>query len=235
MATQPSLLFFDTDCLLQLMIAGVNHPIAKHIKDSYGITSVVVPEVEIEVTRSRKFGNQFEANFRKMQNSGLITVIDDSNYTSLVNQDASIQQAAAGVSHSHIQAEGKRYNLRSDLGEAYTHATAVCLGQPAASNDFSALKALDAAGEALPSPVMRTFDLVVFARQTNALTDQQCDGIRKALANNKEWVPRAFKNTSFKKGLSSFAPRLIDSSHPRIGATANPKNIRPFAAPLVLK
>ena len=123
-----------------------------------------------------------------------------------------------GRSYGDIQNRGLDYSHRVDRGEAYTHATAVCLGQPAVSNDWNAIKVLAKAGYQLPSPVLRAFDLVVFAHQTAIMSEADCDKVRKILLREKEFIPAALRAASFRQGVAQFAPRLVDASAPPVGA-----------------
>ena len=207
-----SLLLLDADVTLQLFIARAAHSVLTPIRKRYGIQAIIVPEVEVEVASHKKFGTTIGPLLAKARASGLIKVLDAKSYADLLRGNAGLE--AARVPYDDVQALGRRYNYRVDRGEAYTHATGVLLGQPAASNDMSALRTLNLAGEALPVPVLRTFDLVVFANQVSAITDDECDEIRKRLLAIREYLPKNWAHASFVDGLRDFVPRLVDSRLP---------------------
>jgi hypothetical protein len=79
---------------------------------------------------------------------------------------------------------------------------------PALSNDFSAIKTLEANFLTLPTPVLRGFDLLGFCFQTGDLQHTVCDAVRGELLKNGEGMPKAFMNASFQDGLKNFSPRL---------------------------
>jgi len=215
--SNPALLVIDTDALVQLMIGG-RLPLLRELKARYSINSVIVPEVEIEVASSRRF-SKYQPTLAKAISNGIVKIFDSSRYASLLQQSASLQRTAAGVSYGDIQSLGATYNLRVDRGEAYTFAAAVRLRQPAMSNDFSAIKALDKAGFALPVPVLRAYDLIVFAFQTKLITQRDCDSFRKSLLSESvsEFIPREMRSNSFVDGFMVYVPRLVDGDIPRCG------------------
>lgn len=228
----PDLLVFDTDCLLQVFMAEAVDLLA--LCRTHGMSPIVVPEVEIEVTSNRKFGREFEAPFRKACGGGLIQVVDASNFAELLRQHPNAQSNAAGVSYADIQALGAQFHLRVDLGEAYTHAMALSLGQPAASNDASALRTLSNAGHNLPSPVLRMFDLVTFAYHVGNRSDKECDAIRRALLSRREGLPKSWQHAGFTKGLQSFKPRLLKAGVAPVGAPTNPGLTKDFNTVLLI-
>ena len=97
------------------------------------------------------------------------------------------------------------------------------LAVPALSNDFQAIKVLQAAKFALPEPILRFFDLVAFGEQAGLLTGSDYDNIRRILADGQEHIPRAFRHNSFANGVQSFAPRLcVGQAATTNVSTANP-------------
>lgn len=229
---RPSLLPLDADVTLQLFIARAAHSILTPIRKRYGIQAIIVPEVEVEVVSHRRLGPTVGPLLGKARTNGLIKLLDAKSYGDLLRGNSDLE--AAGVPHGDIQALGRRYNYRVDRGEAYTHATGLLLEQPVASNDMSALRSLDMAGEALPAPVLRTFDLVFFANQIAAMTDDECDEVRKLLLAAGEYLPKAFEHSSFANGLKDFVPRLLDSKLPcRAGGRFHAKPPA-FAEPLAV-
>lgn len=212
----PACLFVDTDVLFQLFIGGAPH-VLRDLRSSYDIAATIVPEVEIEVTNNRKFGTKFASDLRRSLSNGWIQLMDGGNYGTIIGSNAHLQTAATGVSYADIQRSGQRYNYRVDRGEAYTHATAVALSQPAASNDFNAIRTLDRAGMALPNPVLRTFDLITFAYQIGTMSERDCNQFRKELLANNEFIPRVWRNANFLDGLRHFVPRLVDTKAAAVG------------------
>ena len=231
----PALLFLDSDALIQHLIAGTVH-VLRELKVRYGIQAVIVPEVEIEVSSGR-FGPRFKPALGKAISNGVIKVFEASKYNGLLQASAQLQASAIGVSHADIQHLGAAYYRRADLGEAYTFAAAVKLGQPAVSNDITAVRALEGAGLQLPCTVLRAFDLAVFAYQSQIVLEADADAFRKALlAERSEFIPKCFRSNSFADGLRKYVPRMLDSSKSGCGmapsatspAWANPLMIAPL-------
>lgn len=229
----PRLVHMDTDALIQVFITDTV-AVLRNLKASYGIQPVIAPEVELEILSSRKFAGRFAAALRKAISAGTIVVLDAQGFGQLLTHDPSLQATAVGVSFAEIQSLGAAYNRRADRGESYTFAAAVGLSQPAVSNDITAIRALGAAGLALPPKVLRAYDLWVFANQIAQYTDARCDDIRKdLLAERTEFIPKAFQGCSFQDGLRKFTPRLIDGNFARIGrGHSGPDG---FDSPLVIQ
>jgi hypothetical protein len=173
---------------------------------------VIVHEVEIELKSQKKLASRVAPNLRKALSTGTIQILDATSL-SIVGVSAPVAVATLST----IQQLGAQYHTHVDYGEAYTHAAALTLGMPAMSHDISALQALINNNFAVPTTVLRYFDLVVAAYQGGYLSEPECDNIRQKLFSQGEWVPRAFTNASFATGLSAFDPRLIDSARPAIG------------------
>lgn len=228
----PSLLLVDSDALIQILIADVT-VILRKLKSKYGIQPTVVPEVELEVLSSRRFGNRFRVALNKSISTGTIAVLDAATYQSLLVGNPVLQSAAIGTSYNDIQSRGAAYSKRIDIGEAYTFAAAVTLSQPAASNDRSAIDAMNRAGLQLPMTVLRAYDLFVFASQSGILPATDCELIRKALLAETEFVPAQQMNCSFRDGVQYFQPRLIDGSKPTIGLQASGTNTN-FTSPIII-
>jgi hypothetical protein len=213
----PRLLFLDSDALIQLMLVSAL-PILRLLKSRYGVVSVIVPEVELEVL-SGKFAQRLSPALKKAVDNGLIRVLEPDQYSQLLHDDPT-QSITVGKSYSEIQARGRAYNRRVDNGEAYTFAAAATLGQPCVSNDKSAIDAMVASGLELPMHILRAFDIVVFAHQIEHSTENQCDGMRQTLVTEKEFLPKVFLGRSFLAGLIQFEPRLIDAGKPTVGIVA---------------
>jgi hypothetical protein len=215
----PCLLPCDTDALIQLFLTAAHTksliPL-RMLKDDYGIQPAIVAEVEAELMQNRKFGAKFAPELRKAVGNGTLEVLDAAAFAKYVPA-----HLAKGV-FGNFQTLGLQYNKHAHRGESYTLAAAVTLQTPALSNDKSALDVLDFNGLVLPTPVLRTFDLVSFCYQAGALDEKHCDSVRKELAQRNEHVPGPFKNASFIDGLKYFAPRILDGARARVGAVARP-------------
>jgi hypothetical protein len=215
----PRLLVCDTDALIQLFLTKDSTrkliPL-RVLRDFYEIQPVIVEEVEIEIRSSKTFLNQFEADLKKSLTSGTISLLDASAFLKYVPSPHARSVFAS------YQGLGRQYYRYVDRGEAYTLAAAVTLNEPAMSNDFSALEVLDKQGFALPTPVLRAFDLFTLCYQTGDLVEKECDSARQDLIRFDEGVPRSFRHASFRDGLESFCPRLLDDAKPTIGLAPTP-------------
>ena len=197
------LLFCDTDCLIQLF--KVNQVgLLKWLRSRYGLASIVVPEVELEIVWHKKFSSQFEHHFKKAVTAGAITVFDYSR----PELHLPPQQAAAAVRS--ILATGRIYARRLGDGEAYSHAACIHLGMPLLSHDMSAIETLSALRLDTAAPVLRVFDLVALAYEHNNLAERDCDAVRQTLSKAKEFLPRPFKRASFRDGLKNYDQRLLE-------------------------
>jgi len=218
--SNPPLLFLDTDVLIQLFLTNTQN-ILRSLKAEYDISAIIVPEVELEVTYTKKFQSRFDPPLRKAVSTGIITVMDPQSFGSIISNNMALQASTVGTSYADIQNLGRSYSRRIHRGEAYTHATAVSLGQPVASNDWNAIKVLQLAKIPLPSPVLRTFDLVVFAYESKILSGSDCEKLRQTLYREEEHIPKVFQRSSFKNGLSKFVPRLVESDSQPAGVVVD--------------
>ncbi|MGH7205968.1 MAG: hypothetical protein ACREI2_07135 [Nitrospiraceae bacterium] len=228
----PPLLVCDTDALVQLLLVNELRPF-RILKINYGIQPVIVPEVENELRVHRKYRDQIEARLDKALTTGIIVVLDRATIQAcLASSESAIPTAAAQSTMERIQSLGAEYNVPVDLGEAYTLAAAVVLEVPALSNDRTALNSLNNADLAVPSPVLRTFDVIAFGSQVHLLSEADCELIRKALIREGEWVPKEFRSSSFAAGLPSFCARLLDRSALAVGAA--PSHGHAYARQLII-
>ena len=219
----PSLLLIDADALIQLLLTK-SQKILRNLKKDYGVTSVIVPEVEIEVVSIGKFKARLGPQIRKAKSNGTITVLDSSNFGTIIGSDAELQKQAIGQSYTDIQSIGAQYNRIVDRGEAYTFAQAICLSQPAVSNDWSAIQALNKAGYNLPSPVLRPYDLVAFAFQNGTLTEKECNNFRKKLESEREFVPAQMRAKSFEDGPAILVRPLLPPNPARANSGYPPES-----------
>lgn len=215
----PSVLLCDTDALIQLFLTAAqtkNLVPLRTLRDDYGIQPAIVAEVEIELMSHRKHGGKVGPELRKALGKGTLEVLDVGTMSKYVPG-----HLAKGVFGNYLTL-GQQYAKVADRGEAYTLAAAVTLNVPALSNDVSALRALDFNNLAVPSPVLRAFDLLALCLQAGHLTDGECDAARKELVRCGEHVPAAFKNASFGGGMKHFCPRILDVGKNPIGIAAAP-------------
>ena len=197
----PPLLICDSDALVQFFLANEIRPF-RHLKDVYGIQSAIAQEVDLELRWLRKYREKFVPQLDKALRAGVLRVLEPAYFQSLLSA------APLGASWAGFQSLGAQYEGHIHRGEAFTFAAAVTLGVPALSNDFSAIKTLEANFLTLPTPVLRAFDLLAFCHESGCLELKACDGVRSALLKNGEGMPRAFMHASFEDGLKSFSPRL---------------------------
>lgn len=229
----PSLLFWDSDALIQILLTKTIAPL-KALRNDYGIQSVVVPEVQIELLSPKRFGG-IAPEFKKAVGNNLIRVLDEPTFLDLLNKNESLRVDATGTSFADIQLRGDEYNARIDTGEAYTFAAALALRQPAASHDRNAISTLDRTQKPIPFSVLRALDVVVFAHQIALMTEKDCDRFRKALVQNAEWIPQAQQGKSFRDGLAQFQPRLIDSTRQIVGIPPQKRGPSRFYSPLFIQ
>ena len=195
----------DSDVLVQFFLANEIRPF-RQLKDVYGIQVAIVQEVDLELRWLGKHRGKFVHPLEKTLKSDVLRVLDPAYFQSLLGT------APVGASWAGFQSLGAQYEGRIHRGEAYTFAAAVTLGMPALSNDFSAIKTLEANLLTLPTPVLRGFDLLAFCHQGGSLEPKACEDVRSELLKNGEGMPKAFMNASFGDGLKNFSPRLRDGA-----------------------
>jgi hypothetical protein len=207
----PNLLLIDADSLLQLLIAEKVR-LLHSIKKRYRIQSAIVEAVEAEIRKSKKFRSHYTKELQKAIDNGTTAILDSRTLPAYV---ATSPDAVFDA----IQTNGFKNEQRGlDYGEAYTFAAGVALSVPVVTNDMSAIKTAQIRGIALPKFLLRTYDLFVLCHQFGELSENDCDEIRKLLANKNESLPGAFTKTSYSKGIPNFYPRLHDGSKPSLGA-----------------
>lgn len=209
----PALLICDSDVLVQFFLANEFRPF-RQLKDVYGVQVAIVQEVDLEVRWLGKHKDKFVHQLDKTLKSEVIRVLDPAYFQSFLSS------APVGASWAGFQSLGAQYEGRIHRGEAYTFAAAVTLGLPALSNDFNAIKTLEANLLTLPAPVLRGFDLLAFCYQSGCLELNACEGVRSELLRNGEGVPKAFMHASFGDGLKNFSPRLRDGTGSAATTTA---------------
>lgn len=203
----PALLFCDSDALTQCFLGNEIRPL-RILKDVYGIQPVIVQEVELEMRWLRKYRDRFVPQLEKALKANAIIVLDQVCFQTF------LATAPVGASWASFQSLGAQYEGHVHRGEAYTFAGSVTLNMPAMSNDFSAIKTLEANLLSLPTPVLRVFDVFAFCLQNGLLLPKACEAFRSELLKNREGLPKAFMNSSFEDGLKNFAVRLRDGDDP---------------------
>lgn len=178
----------------------------RDLKNLYGMQPAIVQEVDVELRWLGHYGNRFVPQLDKSLKNGLIARLDKTLFQSLLGN------APPGTSWATFQSLGAQYLGFVDKGEAYTHAAGVVLGLPTASDDFRAIQVLQFQMQNLPCPILRSFDLFGFAHEATILPLQECERVRSCLLKENRWVPAAFKNNSFEKGIANFPLRLRDTS-----------------------
>lgn len=211
----PRFLILDTSVLLPLIAAELLKTILQGVSDAFRVASVVHPavkaEAEFHLARNRKFlGRQEQLN--KAFKKGTVSVLG----RSFLEQWHS--RTAADALLERIDQEGERLNAWVDRGEAYSHAASFVLGVPIVTGDQRAVRVLLDAGEPVPRPVLRFWDLVVLGFQCGWLDANACDKVRQRLREIGERLPPWLQHQSFQDGLCEFYPRLVSASHPVVGS-----------------
>jgi hypothetical protein len=230
MSSRPDFLVCDADATFQLLLTRQTALLGILLHD-YGVRPIIVPEVDIELRSHRRLTPQILPTLTKALKNGLLSVMDIQILESHFGGGPS-GALTAGAAKTNINMRGAAYNLRVDRGEAYSHATAVELSVPVLSHDRAALDALTNAGLAVPSTVLRFYDLLVLGFQIQRLTETEIDNVRSSLLSQHEFVPGAFKASSFQDGLRNFDARLLDGARPSVGSGAQPRVV--FATPISL-
>lgn len=213
--SRPAFVCCDTDAVIQFLLAGQVQPF-RTLRDRYAIQPIIVPEVELELRSHKRLGQRIAPELKRTLHAGLLRVLDRSILENHFGAPPANAMAAAKTLGD-IAALGAEFNRFVDLGEAYTHASAIVLKVPSLSNDGTALSALARSGYPLPVTVLRAFDLVALCYQVKDLTEVQCDELRTFLIQEREGVPPSFKNRSFVDGLAHFTPRVTDFKAPDVG------------------
>ena len=141
-AGNPDLIFCDSDALIQIFIVDATN-LLQALKVDFGIEPVIMPEVEMELRWTKRFRNRFEQPLRKAVSAGRLAICDQALLQSHFGP-------TGPPAFSAIQSLGATYHKKVGRGEAYTLAAATTLAVPALSNDFQAIKVLQAAKFALP-------------------------------------------------------------------------------------
>lgn len=205
----PNLLLFDDDALSQFLLAH-EYAAFKVLKKRYGIQCAAVEAVDYEMRQSRRFFASIKDTYEKLLRTEALVILDDRTYPAYVRSANAISQTIALL--------GTKYHTKIGYGEAYTHAASITLEVPVVSHDRKALAVMDKSGLAYRDPVLTVFDIVVLAHQCGAMSQSECDAMRKVIAAKpNEYLPEQFKHSSFDDGLPKFSPRLVCSQSSRVG------------------
>lgn len=206
----PAFLVCDADVVFQFFIAGFPAPL-KCLRDRYGVQPIVVPEVDVELRRRPQ--STEAKRYASALGHGHIAILDVAKIrANLARFPTEVADLGAEGIWSEIQTAAESYSLRVDTGEAYTYAAAVTLRVPMASNDARAIRTLRDQNLAVPSHVLRAFDLVALAVQSGAMTSKDADLMRGRLREKNQHLPKALEHASFEDALAELAPRLVDAS-----------------------
>ncbi len=197
----PPLLLCDSDALVQFFLIDDLRPL-QVLKSKFHIQPTIALEVDLELRWVGKHKNRFVPKLDKALKNGILARLDQSTFQGYLGT------AAPGTSWGTYQALGARYYGVVQRGEAYTHAAAVSLAMPAMSNDGNAVRVLEGQMMSVAIPMLRAFDLLVFAHEFGALTTKECDDIRTELLTNGEGIPGPFQHASFVNGAKTFPCRL---------------------------
>lgn len=197
----PALLICDTDVLVQFFLVDDLRPL-EGLRKRYGIQPAITLEVDLELRWIKKHKDRFVGPLDKAIKRGTLAKLDVPFFQSM------LASAIPGTSWSTYQTLGVQLSGYVQRGEAYTHAAALSLGMPAASNDFRAIQVMKTNMLSVPTPVLRSFDLLVFAYFDGTLDIKDCESIRTELLKSGEGIPGPFKHASFEAGAKVFPCRL---------------------------
>ncbi len=222
----PSLIIVDTSVLLQV-IATEQLGCLRGLRSCFGIQSAIVDAVHSEASTILKtvprFMGRQEQLKRACTNGTLPVVSRDWMMASYGGTGSALLQQ--------INAKGEELAGHVDRGEAYSHAASACLDSLIATNDTNAVNVLIRMKEFVPRPVLRFWDLMVLAFQSDLLTAAECDKVRQTLAKLNERTDPAFKGRPFMEGLSNFYPRIVDGTKDPVGAR-EPQERMDFRLPI---
>jgi hypothetical protein len=205
MAAEPEVsFFFDSDALLQILLAG-QQQLFRILFSDFGVSSFIMSEVEVEVRSNRKLGALVKNSRDSALKSGFLKILTSSDLERLSSGMSS------PVSLADIRQLGKDYALYVGSGEAYTHAAGILLDTPTVSNDANAIRALESSGKQLPPKVLRSYDMFAFLYDEDYIDIRKAEQILKVLKIQNEWIPKCLLHSSFKDGIKGINCRLSTS------------------------
>ena len=181
------------------------HEVFRILATDFGIKSYLTSEVEVEIRSNRRRGGLVKPALDKSINTKVLKVLTARDLEVLCEDDE------RGPTLGDIRGLANDLSTFVQCGEAHTFSAGILLGLPVVSNDRNAIAALEANNKALPTPILRSFDLFVFLLMEGYITASEAEQVRKVLLQNAEWIPKCFKNASFADGLAQFDGRLRTS------------------------
>jgi hypothetical protein len=197
----PPLLLCDSDALVQFFVIDDLRPL-QSLKATFQIQPTITLEVDLELRWLGKHKNAFVPKLDRALKHGILVKLDQGMFQGYLGT------VTAGTSWASYQALGARYYGFVQKGEAYTHAAAVSLAMPALSNDGKAVRVLEGQMMSVAVPVLRFFDIIIFAHAFGVLTTKECEDIRSTLMGSDEGIPGPFERASFVNGAKNFPCRL---------------------------
>ena len=205
----PEYLLCDSDLLIQVFLANQRRPLI-HLREKYGVSPAIVPEVEIEVRNNQRYKTRFEHALQGSLEREHLVVLDRSNLRSLIAARGGLP-TEVGQRLQALLDRGQRYASLVGKGEAYSHAVGVDLKLPLGSHDLQAVQTLRDAGEPFARPLIGFCDLLALAFVDGAVSEEDCRRAIGTLAGKKESVPRALRpplRPNWQTCLNGFPRRL---------------------------
>ncbi len=196
--------FFDSDALIQVLLAG-QQKVFSILHRDFGVSSFIMLEVEIEVRSNRKYAST-RIQFEEVLKNGSLKIVTAGDLERLS------VELPAPVSLGNIREIGRDYAIFADKGESYTHAAGVLLQAPTISNDLNAIRSLEENGKRLPPNILRSYDLFAFLLAEGYIDIRTAERILKTLKNSpREWIPKCLQHSSFEDGIGGLGCRLLTS------------------------
>lgn len=196
--------FFDSDALLQILLAGPQQ-IFSILRSDFGVGSFMMSEVEVEVRSNRRLSGLVRPQLDKSLKTHSLNILNSAHLDELC------AALPAPVSLANIRELGAEYALMVGKGEAYSHAAGLMLGMPVVSNDMNAIRTLEANGKTLPPTILRSYDLLGFLYVEGYLAKLEAEQALKTLKARSEWMPDCLRHASFEDGIRQFNIRLSTS------------------------
>ena len=227
--SNPPFIICDADALIQIFAGGNVEPL-RCLRSRFGVQPLATEEVEVEVRRFSRYGREIPDGFTKALSKGLLDLLTPAHLRKIIDKfPANVAADGADALWGFAQSRAREYNVRVDLGEAYTHAAAVELGVPALSNDGSAVRSMKENGLALPRAVFRAFDLYALTVQS-APDSIDMGKVLGRLKSKGERFPKVFEHSKFEDALPAFDARVLDATRPAVGNCGSPMRLSPLVA-----
>ncbi|MDX2151436.1 MAG: hypothetical protein SFV54_11935 [Bryobacteraceae bacterium] len=208
--SNPSCIIGDSSALIQLIL-GEQVQLLRELRSRYGISCLIPDAVEIELLYRvpKKYPDKASVLRKAFSNAAIKTLSPESL------SDAGYKSAEA--LSEQIELKGREYALRVDRGEAFAHAAANLLQVPVLSHDLAALSKLAHSGVYVHKPVLRAFDIVIWAHQVGLLDPNDLKQFRRELLSKRESILPCFQDCSVVDGLPQFYQRICDSALEPLG------------------